>query len=384
MDRDVKIFFLFSFFMGFYLANGTTVLFARVLEFSFSQIFLLGAFYMLMFVIFEIPSGALADLLGRKKTVALGCVILAIAALATGSSSTFTQVFLSFFVWALGFSLISGANEALLYDRLSDPKNYAKILGRSHFYFLIGTAAAGIAGPFLYSVNFRFAYLFSAIPFILAGVVIMFFHEEVEGAKYQMLKHWQQVISGVKIAFQNRFVFWAIGVMSLAFGVAYTFSNSYQPYLQDINFSIQAFSFILPIMFVSEALGGSLSGKFMEKFGENRIFSSVLVLIGVSIALLGLYPSKSLLAVLLFYTFLQGVLRPVISTYSNRHIEKSQRATVISVQSMVATVTAALMLFMFGFFTDRIGLLNLLIVLGCLVIVASVVLLVFRPKNRVT
>ena len=61
---------------------------------------------------------------------------------------------------------------------------------------------------------------------------------------------------------------------------------------------------------------------------------------------------------LFLYSLLQGLLRPVISTYANRHIEESYRATVISVQSMIATIAAALLLFLFGFLTDSIGINN--------------------------
>src|SRR5580698_155782 len=101
--KNLIIFYLYSFFVGFYLANGTTVLFERVLGFSYSRVFTLGAVYMLMFVIFNVPTGALADIIGRKKTLALGSFVLVIAAVTTGISTSFTEVFLSFFLWSLGF-----------------------------------------------------------------------------------------------------------------------------------------------------------------------------------------------------------------------------------------------------------------------------------------
>src|SRR5687767_9367409 len=64
-QRNVLLYYAFSFLVGFYIATGTTVLFERQLGLSFAQIFTLDAIYMLMFILFEIPSGALADLLGR-------------------------------------------------------------------------------------------------------------------------------------------------------------------------------------------------------------------------------------------------------------------------------------------------------------------------------
>lgn len=337
-----------------------------------------------MFVIFEIPSGAVADLLGRKKTVIIGCFALALAALATGASSTYPQVFASFFLWALGFSLISGADEALLYDRLQDDKIYSQVIGRAHFWALLGAALAGIAGPYLYSLNFRYAYLSSALPFFLGGLVLVFFEERMDKHAFTLRGHVERMREGIRLAYQSKYILWAIGIMSLGFGIAYTFSNSYQPYLQNIGFSIRAFSVILPLMFVTEALGGAASGKLYNYFGEKRIFAASVLAIAVCVAVLGFAPKQPIISVLLVYTFLQGILRPMVSMYSNRYIAPANRATVISVQGMIATVTAALMLFLFGFLTDRVGLNNLLIVLGGLALVIGTLLLFLKPRDVIT
>src|SRR5688500_9633884 len=60
--HNVALYYAFSFLAGFYIATGTTVLFEQKLGLSYAQIFTLDAIYMLMFVLFEVPSGALADL----------------------------------------------------------------------------------------------------------------------------------------------------------------------------------------------------------------------------------------------------------------------------------------------------------------------------------
>jgi MFS family permease len=383
LRKDVIVFYLYSFFIGLYIANGTTVLFERVLGFSFSRIFILGAVYMLMFVIFEIPSGAFADLIGRKATVMIGCGALALGAVATGLSHTFTQVFFSFFLWSFGFSMISGADEAMLYDRLQDEKTYAQVVGRSHFFALSGMALAGVVGPYLYSLNFRSAYLASAIPFFLAGSALLFFQENRgRQGQFTLTAHWAQIKTGVLIAYQNRFVLWAIAVLSMVFGVAYTLSNSYQPYLQNLGFSIHAFSVILPVMFVIQALGGMVSGKIYVWLGENKIFAFCLTALGILVGLLGILTTKQGLAILFGYAFLQGILQPVLSTYTNRYIDSTHRATVISVQSMIATIAAALTLFLFGFLTDQLGLSRLFLILGVLVLIVSFVTLIAKPREQ--
>lgn len=383
-QKDVVIYYLFSFLLGFYIANGTTVLFERVLNFSYSQIFTLGAVYMLMFILFEVPSGAFADLVGRKISIAAGCLFITLGAIVTGISNTFPQVSASFLLWALGFSCISGANEALLYDRLKDESLYGKILGKSLLFGLLGTICAGVLGPYLFEHDFRYPYLFSAIPFFLAGLVILFFKENGTSHQFSLSNHWNQIVNGAKTAFADKFIRWAMLVLALTFAGMYTMNNAYQPYLQDVGFPVKAFSVILPIMFLFEGLGGYSSSKFYDFFGENKLFLIVLMFLGISLGVLGYLPYKVTLVSLFVYTFLQGVARPMISVYSNRYIEASQRATVISVQSMISTIAAALPLFVFGFLTDRIGLNRLLILLGAVILFSGILLLVFKPKTSET
>src|SRR3989344_3001069 len=381
LRKDIIFYYLFSFLLGFYIANGTTVLFERVLGFSYSRIFILAAVYMLMFILFEIPSGAFADLLGRKKSIALGCLVLALGALATGLSTTFLQVFLSFFLWAVGFSFISGADEALLYDRVADSGRYTAIFARSRFFFLGATALAGVAGPYLFSVNFRYPYLFSAIPFVLGGLVIMFFREQAAAGRgrFSLGAHWRQIREGLSFAKGNKFVLWSMWLLSLTFAVWYNLSNSYQPFLLDVGFSIRAFSAILPALFILVAVGGMAAGRLNQRLSEGKVFAAGLVFFAAAVGLAGIISSTVSLVFLLLYSFLLGVLRTNLSVYANRHIEPSHRATVISVQGMVATIAEASSLFLFGFLTDRIGISSLLILLGAIALTASLLLLIARP-----
>ena len=382
LKKDIWLYYLFSFLIGFYIANGTTVLFARELHLSYSQIFLLTAVYMLMFVLFEIPSGALADLIGRKKTIIFGGVALGAAAGCSGLAQNFLQLFLSYFLWSIGFSSISGANEALLYDRVSDQEIFSQAVGRSGFFWIVGTAVAGIVGPYLFSLNFRLPYLASAIPFFLAALAILPFAETRPAqGQFSLPRHWEQIKTGIQIGYRNKFVLWGSAGLALIFATSYTFSNSYQPYLVDLGFSVKMFSVILPVMFLTQALGSFLFPKLLL-FRESRLFAFCLLAIAAATMGLGASHVKGALAIVFFYMFLEGVARPLVSAYSNRYIDSFHRATVISVQSMVGTVTAAAMLFLIGMLTDRIGIHNVLLVLGAFILLVSIVLLMFKPKDQ--
>jgi MFS family permease len=381
--RNIFLYYAFSFLVGFYIATGTTVLFEQRLGLSYAQIFTLDAIYMLMFVFFEVPSGALADLLGRKKTILAGLATLIVAAVATGNAQNFLHLFLSSLIWTLGFSLISGSSEALLYDSLKDEKLFHRVTGRALSFSIIGLALAGALGPLLFAQNFRLPYLSSTLPFGAALLIMLFYREaEAKRQPFSAGNYVRQIREGARRAFASRFVLWSMGALAIVFAVSYTFTSAYQPYLIQIGFSVTQFAFILPLMFVSEAFGGAWSERTTARLGETVAFWANILALGVSLLALGFVASKAAVPILVVYGFLQGFLRPLVSTYANRYIESEHRATVISVQVMVSTVAASALLFIFGFVTDRIGVIALAGVLGALVLIAGVALLLAKPNEE--
>src|SRR5688572_1172015 len=383
--RNVILYYAYSFLVGFYIATGTTVLFERKLGLSFAQIFTLDAIYMLMFILFEIPSGALADVIGRKKTMLGGLVILVVAAFATGNAQNFTHLLLSFFLWAMGFSLVSGSSEALIYDTLKNEKRFHQVSGRALSFSVAGLALAGMVGPLLFSRDFRLPYFASAFPFVAAFLAILAYREaagESGAGPFSMRKHVLQIREGIKTAIGNRHILWSTGALALVFAVSYTFTSLYQPYLVQVGFTVSQFAYILPLMFIAEALGGAWSERSSSRLGERIAFWTNILFLGASLLIMGLLASKFVVPLLAVYGFLQGVLRPLISTYANRHIEASHRATIISVQVMMSTIVASVLLFVFGFLTDRIGVIALTGVIGGLVLAAGIPLLLLRPRTE--
>jgi MFS family permease len=202
---------------------------------------------------------------------------------------------------------------------------------------------------------------------------------ESGAGRFSVRKHILQIRDGIKTAVANQFTLWSTGALALVFAVSYTFTSLYQPYLVQVGFTVSQFAYILPLMFIAEALGAAWSERISSRVGERIAFWTCIMSLGASILIMGLLASKLVVPLLLVYGFLQGVLRPLISTYANRHIEAAHRATIISVQVMMSTIVASALLFVFGFLTDRIGVIALTGLIGALVLAAGIPLLLLRP-----
>jgi len=119
-----------------------------------SQILFLNSWFMLWNFILEVPTGTIADFLGRKFSLALGCVMAAGAALLYVSQPNFYIFLAAEFVFAIAYTLHSGADEALAYDSLKvigAETTSKSVLSAMESFKLAGIIIATITGGFIAS-----------------------------------------------------------------------------------------------------------------------------------------------------------------------------------------------------------------------------------------
>jgi len=152
-----------------------------------------------MFWVFvaEVPTGAVADYLGRKHSLFAGSILFGIGMIVYGITPSFVNFLLAEFILAIGCALISGADEALLYDSLKQEgqENLAKkIFGRAHTASLLGMMiSAPIGGVIAAKWGLNFPTLLTSIPVFMAGIVAWSFvepsikHTVLETKKYTII-----------------------------------------------------------------------------------------------------------------------------------------------------------------------------------------------------
>ncbi len=85
---------------------------------SLTEIFLLQSIFSVAVVLWELPSGYIADKLGRARTIQVSGPIAVVAMIAYGFSGEFWQMAACELLLAVANGLLSGADQALLYDSL--------------------------------------------------------------------------------------------------------------------------------------------------------------------------------------------------------------------------------------------------------------------------
>ncbi len=154
---------------------------AKLGHMSTEQIFLSEALATGLVLILDAPSGMLADLIGRKQCVALGKLCFLISTLFLAFMDSPLHGYIANVLWAVGVSLRSGAESALIYDELQKRNaldEYQPLMKKTHSYGFFITACTTLATGFIAEVDLRLPLLISLPGVIISSVLILFFPAE--------------------------------------------------------------------------------------------------------------------------------------------------------------------------------------------------------------
>lgn len=178
-------FYVYAVLANTMFQRGVFVLFLYERGFSVGQVALLQTLLYLVSGLAEMPTGIIADRIGRRASIVIGQVLIAVCLLGQATFSNY-WVFLTLFIGqGVGMACVSGSDTALLYDllvRRGATAGYVKIRSR---YTMLGTVTSGVAiviGGQLQQISWGVVYFGSAACLVLAVVVLMSRVPEIRGA----------------------------------------------------------------------------------------------------------------------------------------------------------------------------------------------------------
>jgi MFS family permease len=151
LHNNIRTIFLMGFFHSFMVVIPVFVPLLQGHGLSMSQVLQTQAMFALTIALCEVPSGYIADVWGRRQAIMIGSALNALGFLSLLWADTFLDFLLYELILGVGFSLISGADLALLYDTevylqeqgLPGGAGPGKSLSR---LIAVEAAASGIAG----------------------------------------------------------------------------------------------------------------------------------------------------------------------------------------------------------------------------------------------
>ena len=140
------------------------VLFLIAKGLSFTEIMVLQSISAVAVVLFEVPTGAVADKIGRKESILLGALLWAISLGFYVVGKSFPMFILAEVIFSLGATFKSGADNALIYDSLKvmgREKEFQSIEGKARSFALYAQAVGSIIAGFVYEVNTNLPFIIS-------------------------------------------------------------------------------------------------------------------------------------------------------------------------------------------------------------------------------
>ncbi|MFG3644445.1 MFS transporter [Micromonospora sp. NPDC047762] len=132
-------------------------------------------------ILFEVPSGAWADVLSRRLLLCLAPLVAAAGFALWVLLPSYPAFAVGFLLWGAGGALVSGALEALVWtelDRLGAVDRYARVLGRARTAGVLGVVVSGVlAGPVLAVGGYPVVGAASVLACLLATIVATRFPE---------------------------------------------------------------------------------------------------------------------------------------------------------------------------------------------------------------
>jgi MFS family permease len=302
------------------------------------EIFLLESVWAITILVLEVPSGYLADCLGRKKSVVSGAIFSTLGFSIYAAAAGVESFILANVLFGVGYSFISGADSAMAYDSyaaLSRREDYRRFEAYSNSICGIAEGVASLLGGALALISL-------ATPIV--GQVIVYFTliplslllVEPDRELMPEGSAVSEVIRITKYALHGHAeVKWLIIYGATASTLTHTMVWITQPYYQLVGVPLTWFGVLWAIQLVALALFSRYSVEYEQFVGKKRALISFLLVGVVAYAILGLIPSRYTLPAILGFYFIRGAHIPVLQDYINELVESDIRATVLSVKNLV-------------------------------------------------
>lgn len=155
----------------FRIAGASWVALLALRGFSMLEIGMLESIFHIVSSWFEIPSGVVADVFGRKKTMVLASLVSFVSGLFMILSNNFWSVAFAIGFSALSYNLESGTREALAYDSLKfagQEEKYNKFASTEMMLYRITSSTATLCAGFALWLGCRKAYAFDIVFSLMA------------------------------------------------------------------------------------------------------------------------------------------------------------------------------------------------------------------------
>ena len=361
LERNLKLYPIFSALCYTPVMLPVIVLFFEENGLSLSDIFLLQAAFGVAMVVLEVPTGMVADRLGKRTSLILGELVLFVSMIGYALSDSFATFLVAEVCLALGAALYSGAGSALLYDTLKAlgrEDEYTAREGKARGVMMISFAVSNLVGGLLGEWSYRATVWATAIGPIFATLIALRFCEvntvaPAESFRQGMREYGSLLAGATRFIRKHRLVRWQITLLAVLVGTSGWLLWLYQPYMEAAGLPVWAFGIAFAVFNLFAAWTSSKADAFERRLGLRGAIGGLMGLqvLGPLLMSLVIHPAGVLF--ILSQQAVRGLAEPILSGRILRYTYADKRSTVLSMASLFARLFFGVTAPLIGYVADR-------------------------------
>jgi len=380
-----------SFLMGLHAA--IYVIYLRNSGLDFLQINLVNMAFMVSVFILEIPTGAIADLFGRKLSFVLSSVVMGIGFVWYGVANNFIGFIIAEIIIAVGVVLTSGAFKAWLVDSLhyynwpGKLSDVFKLEGRFRNSFVL---VGGLLGAYIGSVNLAWPLIGTGIGFFCLAIIayVLVREDYFKPKKLSEIKLWGDIkgiaLTSVQYGLKHKVVFMVITAVSV-FNLGFpAFNMLWQPQFSEYLLDTKYLGYVWVGIVVTSMIGNESINWFRRKFPNQK--TGFIVLGGAVGSLMILAAMSTGLGFLLIgfmgHEIVRGLIRPYMDTIIQENIPSKTRATIDSFVSMMSKGAMGIGLLVSGYIANEYSKDGAWLYAGLIIILLMPLVMFFNGKKE--
>lgn len=356
MKNNIKLLAVFNFFTDLKFHSAVLILYFAKVTNSFTLGMSIFSVVMISSAIFEVPTGIFSDLIGRKKTVVLGALSAIISAILYALGYSYWILFIGAAFEGLSRAWYSGNNDALLHDSLKETNSqhrYDEYLGKTSSFFQMALMIGAVIGSIIAYWSFSAIMWLSVIPQIICFYISLKIKEPnvVDKESANIFSHLH--LSSLTLWKNKRLRLLSIrymlseGIGEANFQFRSAFINTLWP--------VWAIGFSKAISFFVSSIGFWFSNKIIKKLGIYKILI-ISDIANRGINIISILMANIFSPILMATTsLLYGPGTVAANTLRQQEFSENQRATMASLNSLLANLLFGVFAILLGYMADKIG-----------------------------
>jgi MFS family permease len=358
---------------------------------SLFQVGILYAVRESIIYIFEVPSGIFADHYGKKRELMICFTFYMISFAIFFIGANFYILLIAMVIYGLGEAFRSGTHKAMIYTYLEQKGWFAHknfVYGRTRAFSLIGSSvSAFISILFILKLpGVRWIFLLSIIPFMVDFLLIWSYPDSLDEKRESTMsfkKFLTESIVQLKSVFRNRLLTKILISSALYDGIFKTIKDYIQPILKatilaSAAVSLQGLSsddkvkvylgIVYGVIYIFSAAASKNVYRLNKYQSSDKLLSITFDAAGVLALFLFISIRNNVTSAVIILYFILYVLKdarkPIVVDVCGDHMNKYERATVMSIESQLTSLFTIILAPLLGFIGDKLSISVLFLIIG--------------------